>query len=79
MPSNKVLVMAGSAPVNDCGANISQTIGRARGKSATMPIVITSDTPFPMPRSVICSPIHINNMVPHVSAIMVCKWYQTPP
>ncbi len=57
---------------------MSQIIGNARGKSATMPIMITSDTPFPMPRSVICSPSHISSSVPQVSAIMVCKWYQKP-
>jgi hypothetical protein len=33
-----------------------------------MPAKMISDTPLPMPRSVICSPSHIRNMVPVVSA-----------
>ena len=30
-----------------------------------------SEIPFPMPRSVICSPSHMMNVVPAVSVIMV--------
>ena len=37
-----------------------------RGSRATMPMVMTSDTPLPMPRSVICSPSHISSIVPVV-------------
>ena len=36
----------------------------ACGSRATMPAMMISDTPLPMPRLVICSPIHIRNMVP---------------
>ena len=32
-----------------------------------MPAKISSDMPLPMPRSVICSPSHITNIVPVVS------------
>ena len=39
---------------------------KARGSRATMPMVMTSDTPLPTPRSLICSPSHISNMVPVV-------------
>ena len=38
----------------------------ARGKFTTMPAKISSDIPLPMPRSVICSPSHITNIVPVV-------------
>ena len=31
---------------------------------ATMPAMMISETPLPMPRLVICSPSHIRNMVP---------------
>ncbi len=33
----------------------------------TMPAKMISDMPFPMPRSVICSPSHMMNIVPVVS------------
>ena len=39
---------------------------RRRGWSARMPIVISSETPLPMPRWVICSPSHISSIVPAV-------------
>ena len=35
-----------------------------RGSEATIPAMMISDTPLPMPRLVICSPIHIRNSVP---------------
>ena len=38
----------------------------ARGNRATMPMVMTSETPLPMPRSVICSPSHMSSIVPVV-------------
>ena len=38
----------------------------APGMSARMPMVISRDTPLPMPRWVICSPSHINSIVPAV-------------
>ena len=34
------------------------------GRRATMPAMMISETPLPMPRLVICSPIHIRNKVP---------------
>ena len=36
----------------------------AAGKRATMPTVMMSEMPLPMPRSVIWSPSHISNSVP---------------
>ena len=39
----------------------------ARGSSATMPAKMISEMPLPIPRAVICSPIHISSMVPPVS------------
>ena len=38
----------------------------ARGSPATMPATMIIVMPLPMPRSVICSPSHITNMVPVV-------------
>ena len=43
----------------------------AEGNSATMPDMMMSEMPLPMPRAVICSPSHIRNMVPPVSVIAV--------
>ena len=38
----------------------------AEGSRATMPARMIIEMPLPMPRSVICSPSHIRNMVPVV-------------
>ncbi len=38
---------------------------------ATMPAKMMSEMPLPMPRSVICSPIHMMNAVPAASESMV--------
>ncbi|MND08351.1 hypothetical protein D3C83_309130 [compost metagenome] len=46
-------------------------LATASGKSATMPAKMISEMPLPMPRSVICSPSHIRNIVPEVSVMMV--------
>ena len=43
----------------------------ADGSCATMPDMMMSEVPLPMPRWVICSPSHIRNMVPPVSVITV--------
>ena len=43
----------------------------ACGMRATMPANIIREIPFPIPRSVICSPSHIINAVPAVSVITV--------
>src|SRR5256885_733617 len=48
------------------GQNMSFNDTAACGKRARIPIVMTSDTPLPIPRSVICSPNHISNIVPVV-------------
>ena len=39
------------------------------GNRSTMPTKMISDTPLPMPLSVICSPSHIRNSVPATNAI----------
>jgi hypothetical protein len=39
----------------------------AEGRPAMMPERMIIEIPLPMPRSVICSPSHIRNMVPAVS------------
>ncbi len=43
----------------------------ATGRWATIPAKMIKDEPLPMPREVICSPIHIRNSVPPVSVITV--------
>ncbi len=42
----------------------------APGSPATMPERISIEMPLPTPRSVICSPSHIRNMVPVVIVIV---------
>ena len=49
----------------------SRVCAIAEGSCATMPDMMISEVPLPMPRAVICSPSHIRNMVPPVSVIMV--------
>ena len=44
---------------------------RATAARATMPDMMMSEVPLPMPRAVICSPSHIRKMVPPVSVITV--------
>ena len=39
----------------------------ALGRRATIPAMMISEMPLPIPRSVICSPIHIRNIVPAVT------------
>ncbi len=43
------------------------------GKRATIPMNMMSEMPFPIPRSVICSPSHMIRMVPAVWVIMVMR------
>ena len=42
---------------------------RSVGKRSTMPMKMISETPLPMPLSVICSPSHIRKSVPATNAI----------
>ena len=48
----------------------SNNCARADGSWATIPAMMISDTPLPMPRLVICSPIHIRNKVPPTRLIV---------
>ena len=57
------------------GKNMSFKPVNALGNRATMPMVMTSETPLPMPRSVICSPSHISIIVPVVMISTVRKKY----
>ncbi len=43
---------------------ITVRVVRPWGRPATMPAKISRLMPLPMPRSVICSPIHMTNIVP---------------
>ena len=58
------------------------------GRRETMPAKMMSDTPLPMPNSVISSPIHISANVPAVTAVNIvshsmpvsaCKICAPPP
>ena len=60
-----------SSAGSSCRCGRPRTIARARdGSWATMPAMMISDTPLPMPRLVICSPIHIRNKVPPTRLIV---------
>ena len=61
------IIKADSAPV----LPNSKVDASALGISATMPEKIISDIPFPTPRSVICSPNHIKNVVPATKETVV--------
>ena len=50
----------------------------ALGSRATIPAMITSEIPLPIPRSVICSPIHITNIAPAVTVITVNAMNASP-
>ena len=43
-----------------------------------MPAKISSEIPLPRPRSVICSPSHIRNIVPVTSVIAETIWNDMP-
>ncbi len=53
------------APVRAC----SSVWPIAAGRPAAMPAKMMSEMPLPRPRSVICSPSHIRNIVPVTSVI----------
>ena len=49
-----------------------------RGKPTTMPAKMINDMPFPMPRSVICSPSHMMKAVPVVNVSIVISMKPMP-
>ena len=63
-----------SAPVRPS----SRSVAKACGPLATMPDMMIRLVPLPMPRAVICSPIHIRNMVPPTRVIMQEKRKNQP-
>ena len=50
----------------------------AAGRPATMPDRMIIEMPLPMPRSVICSPSHIRNMVPAASVMVAVRMKPGP-
>jgi preprotein translocase subunit SecY len=46
----------------------------APGISTTIPAKIINDIPFPIPRSLICSPNHIRNIVPATIVVIFLMW-----
>ena len=52
---------------------ISSVPPTADGRPATMPARMIIEMPLPRPRSVICSPSHIRNIVPATSVIVAEK------
>ena len=63
-----------SAPVRPRSSSDASAFGRL----ATMPDMMISDVPLPTPRAVICSPIHIRNIVPPTSVITQEKRKKKP-
>ncbi len=60
-----------STVVHRAAAAALEQLGEGpRGSEATMPAMMISETPLPMPRLVICSPIHIRNSVPPTRLIV---------
>ncbi len=56
---------AGLAPLPpSAGTNVCHAWIKAAGRRATMPMVMMSEMPLPMPRSVIWSPSHMSSIVP---------------
>ena len=53
------------APVRPSSSRLASAVGRL----ATMPAKMIRLMPLPTPRAVICSPIHIKNIVPPTSVI----------
>ncbi len=51
----------------------SNVVSTADGSRSTMPAKMSSDMPLPMPRSVICSPSHMMNIVPVISVTTQMK------
>ena len=51
----------------------------AEGSPATMPEKMMREIPFPIPRSVICSPSHIRNAVPAVRVMTASSRNPQPP
>ncbi len=54
-----------SAPVRPSSSRLASALGRL----ATMPAMMIRLVPLPTPRAVICSPIHIRNIVPPTRVI----------
>ena len=60
------------------GTKVLQAWIKPAGSCARIPIVMIRETPLPMPRSVIWSPIHIRNIVPAVMVRMIVSWNPKP-
>ena len=56
----------------------SRVEASACGRLATMPAMMISEMPLPMPRAVICSPSHIRKTVPPVKVITVTSRKNRP-
>ena len=56
----------------------SNVLPTALGQPATIPAKIMIEIPLPMPRSVICSPNHIKNIVPLTRVITAVNLKANP-
>ncbi|MNR42808.1 hypothetical protein D3C85_1613670 [compost metagenome] len=56
----------------------SNSAASAAGRPATIPAKIRMEIPLPRPRSVICSPSHMTNMVPVTKVTTVVKRNSMP-
>ena len=71
MPTASTSRMTTKAIENEPVRASSSVPPMAWGNPATMPAKMISEIPLPMPRSVICSPSHIRNIVPATSVTTV--------
>ena len=74
MTMNSRMKNGDNAPVRPSSSIEANAVGRL----ATMPDMMIRLVPLPMPRAVICSPIHIRNMVPPTRVIMQEKRKNQP-
>ncbi len=74
MTITPMMTAAEMLPTRPCSKNRAS----APGMPATMPTKMMSEVPLPMPRAVICSPIHIRNMVPPTRVMTVDAWKKRP-
>ena len=54
---------------------VPTSLTRAKGRRATIPIIMIREIPLPMPLSVILSPSHITNIEPDIKMMVATRLY----